>query len=152
MDGPVSGRLPGAVLFACNFNAVRSPMAAGLMHHLYGQKVFVASAGVRAGELDGFAVAAMEEIGIDISAHEPTTISELHDTSFDVVISLAPEAHHKAMEMTRTMAIEAEYWPTHDPTIIEGTREQRMTGYRQVRDDLLRQIKTRFDFQPAPSG
>jgi len=150
--GPEPSSLPGAVLFACNMNAVRSPMASALMRHLFGHKVFAVSGGVRAGEKDGFAIAVMEEIGIDISVHDPIEITELHDTSFDLVISLTPEAHHKAMEMTRTMAMDAEYWPTLDPTLVEGSREQRLEAYRQVRDMLLKRIKQRFDFQAAPSG
>jgi protein-tyrosine-phosphatase len=117
---PPFSELPKAVLFACNFNAVRSPMAEAILNHLAGRRIYVESAGVRAGELDPFAVAVMEEIGIDISRHTPQTIEGLHDSSFDVVVSLSPEAHHKALEMTRTQAIDAEYWPTIDPTAAIG--------------------------------
>lgn len=151
MTAPEHRALPGAILFACNLNAVRSPMAAGLMRHLYGHKVFVGSAGVRAGETDPFAVAVMEEIGIDISGHRPVSFGELGDDSFDLVISLTPEAHHKAVEMTRTMAIEAEYWPTLDPSLAGGSREQILEAYRQLRDSLLERIKQRFRFAPPPS-
>ncbi len=142
--------LPGAVLFACNMNAVRSPMAAALLRHLVGRRAYVESAGVRAGEPDPFAIAAMQEIGLDIGAHRPHTITDLFDTSFDVVISLAPEAHHQALEMTRTMAVEAEYWPTLDPTLAGGNREQIMDAYRQCRDGLLERIKARFALPGAP--
>ncbi len=144
--------LPGAVLFACNMNAVRSPMAAALLRHLVGRRAYVESAGVRAGEPDAFAIAAMEEIGLDIGAHRPHRISDLFDTSFDVVISLAPEAHHQAMEMTRTMAVEVEYWPTFDPTLAGGgNREQIMDAYRACRDGLLARIKARFGLPGAPT-
>ncbi len=136
--------IPGAVLFACNMNAVRSPMAAGILRHLAGQRIYVASAGVRAGEPDPFVIGVMDEIGIDLSGHIPHSIKELHDTSFDTVISLSPEAHHQAVELTRTMAIDIEYWPTIDPTIIQGSREQIIDGYRSCRDNLFDRIKYRF--------
>jgi len=143
--------LPGAVLFACNMNAVRSPMAAALLRHLVGRRAYVESAGVRAGEPDAFAIAAMQELGLDIAGHRPHSIADLFDTSFDVVVSLAPEAHHQALEMTRTMAVEVEYWPTLDPTLTSGSREQIMQGYRACRDGLLARIKARFALPGAPS-
>ena len=143
---------PSAVLFACGMNAVRSPMAAAITRHLFPHTVYVASAGVREGQPDGFVTAVMEEIGIDVSAHQPHTFEDLADTSFDVVISLAPEAHHKALELTRTMAFDAEYWPTEDPTVVSGTRDQRLHAYRRVRDLLMQRIKQRFGWQPPPSG
>ena len=146
----MSGELPGAVLFACSENVVRSPMASGLMKHFYGRQLFVQSAGVRAGEPDAFAIEVMEELGIDISIHKPISIDELHDTSFDVVISLSPEAHHKALEMTRTMAVECEYWPTFDASFAEGSREQRLNAYRQVRDQLSQKIRGKFGGVGAP--
>ncbi len=107
------------------------------------------SAGVRAGEADPFAAAAMEEIGIDMGKHMPQSISDLYDSSFDLVVSLSPEAHHQALEMTRTQAIEAEYWPTLDPTAATGSREQIMDAYREVRDTLFQRIKQRF---PLPGA
>ena len=142
--GRQSDELPGAVLFACTMNAVRSPMGAALLTHLAGRRAYIASAGVHAGELDGFAVAVMDEMGIDLSGHTPQRIEELYDTSFDLVITLSPEAHHKALEMTRTMAVDVEYWPTIDPTIIEGSREQRLEAYRACRDGLFKRLKSRF--------
>jgi protein-tyrosine-phosphatase len=144
MKGPNGEDLPGAILFACSFNAVRSPMAAAIMRHLFGKFVFVDSAGVKRGELDPLAVEAMGELGIDMSHYQPKDFAELADSSFDVIVSLSPEAHHKAMEMTRIMAVEAEYWPTMDPTAHEGSREQRLEAYRGVRDGLMKRIKARF--------
>ncbi|MEJ8574017.1 low molecular weight phosphatase family protein [Microbaculum marinum] len=143
---------PSAVLFACGMNAVRSPMAAAITRHLFPNAIYVASAGVREGEPDGFVTAVMEEIGIDVSRHQPHTFEDLADTSFDVVISLAPEAHHRALELTRTMAFDAEYWPTEDPTVVGGTREQRLDAYRRVRDTLLQRIKERFGWKPPLTG
>jgi protein-tyrosine-phosphatase len=146
---PRPEELPKAVLFACNMNAVRSPMAEAILRHLAGRQIYVESAGVRAGEADPFAVAVMEEIGIDLSRHAPQAIADLYDSSFDLVISLSPEAHHQALEMTRTQAIDAEYWPTIDPTATTGSREQILTAYRDVRDTLFRRIKGRFPLQGA---
>jgi len=136
--------LPDAVLFACLENAVRSPMAEGLMKHFYGRRVFVQSAGVRAGTVDPFAVAVMEEIGIDISRHTPTSFDDLHDSSFDLIVSLTPEAHHRALELTRTMAVECEYWPTFDPSLASGSREQILESYRTIREQLSKRIRDRF--------
>ena len=137
-------RRPGSVLFACNFNSVRSPMAAGLGRHLFGDGIHFDSAGVRQGSVDGFAIAAMAELNIDISHHDAKTFDDLEDTSFDLVISLTPEAQHKAVELTRTMAVEVEYWPSLDPTGIDGSREVMLDAYRQVRDELQRHIMERF--------
>jgi protein-tyrosine-phosphatase len=144
--------LPDSVLFACNLNAVRSPMALGIARYLFGKKIFFDSAGVRTGEPDPFVVAVMDEIGIDLSKHRPKSLEDLEDTSFDLVITLTPEAQHNAMELTRTMACEVEYWPTMDPTLMLGSREQIMDAYRQVRDQLMRRIKDRFSTGQAPSG
>ncbi len=146
----MTGDLPSAVLFACTQNAIRSPMAEGLMRHFYGHRVYTSSIGVMAGELDGFAVSVMEELGIDISGHRPTAFDELEDSSFDIIISLSPEAQHKAVELTRTMACDVEYWPTLDPTFVTGSREQIVESYRGVRDALLDRIRRRFGQFSAP--
>jgi protein-tyrosine-phosphatase len=138
---------PQAVLFACGLNSVRSPMAAGLFRELFGKSIYVASAGVQKGELDSFAVAVMAELGIDIARHKPHTFEDLDDLeglNFDLIVTLSPRAHHKALELTRTMAAEVEYWPTHDPTAAEGSREQRLEAYRAVRDALMVRIRERF--------
>lgn len=150
MLGPNGEELPGAVLFACTFNAVRSPMAAAIMRHLYGKFVFVHSAGARAGDLDPMAAEVMEEIGIEIGKHKPRRFEDLEDTLFDLVITLSPEAQHKAMELTRTSAVEVEYWPTYDPTAVEGSRTQRLDAYRMVRDEMDRRIQARFTAARAP--
>jgi len=145
--GEGDGARPRAVLFACGRNSVRSPMAAALARQMFGASVAVASAGVRTGELDPFAVAAMAEIGIDIAAHQPITIEDLEDQQgleFDLIVTLAPEAHHRALELTHRLAVEIEYWPTADPTAMEGNREQRLDAYRAVRDQLIARIKMRF--------
>jgi protein-tyrosine-phosphatase len=145
------GGLPGSVLFACTQNAIRSPMAEAILKHLHGHRIFVDSVGIRAVAADPFAVQVMDEIGIDISRHKAKTFDELEDTSFDLVITLSPEAQHRAVEMTRTMACEVEFWNTHDPSIIEGSRDIVLDAYRQVRDSLLARIKARFDLGPRGS-
>ena len=142
--------LPGAILFACTMNAVRSPMAEGLMKRYFGHQVYVDSCGVRTGTLDGFAVAVMEEIGIDISRHYPKTFEDLEDSSYDLVVTLSPQAQHSAVEMTRTMACEVEYWNTFDATIVQGSRDVMLDAYRSVRDALEDRILAQFREGPAP--
>lgn len=157
MNGPLPPQAarpagqPLAVLFACGLNAVRSPIAAALFAQTLGRAIYVVSAGVRKGEIDPFAVAAMAEIGIDISRHKPVTFEELEEwegLNFDLIVTLAPEAHHRALELTRTSGVEVEYWPTADPSAVEGSRTQRLDAYRAVRDQLLARIRERF----APPG
>lgn len=145
--------LPGSVLFACTLNAVRSPMAAAILTHLAGRRTYVTSAGVRAGEADPFVAAVMDEIGIDLSRHQPHTLAELNDTSFDLIITLSPEAHHQALELTRTMAVDVEYWPTFDASMMvgQGSREQVLDAYRSVRDRLFKRIKDRFGLAGGPT-
>ena len=152
MAAPGRNPRPQAVLFACGRNSVRSPMAAALFKQLFGRTTYVASAGVRHGELDPFAVAAMDEIGLDIAKHRPMTFEELEDwegLNFDLIVTLAPEAHHKALDLTRTLAADVEYWPTPDPTLTTGNREQQLDAYRDIRDQLLTRIKARFDWRPG---
>jgi protein-tyrosine-phosphatase len=147
---PERSSRPQAVLFACGMNAVRSPMAAGLFQQLFGKSIYVASAGVKKGELDPFVVEVMNEIGIDVARHKPITFEELDELeglNFDLIVTLSPPAHHKALDLTRTIASEVEYWPTVDPTAAEGSREQRLNAYREVRDELLAHIRARFGQQ-----
>ena len=128
-------------------------MAAALLQQMFGRAIYVGSAGVQKGELDPFAVAAMEEIGIDIARHKPVTFEELDEMeglNFDLIVTLSPPAHHKALELTRTHSAQVEYWPTVDPTATEGNREQRLDAYRALRDQLLTQIRARFG--PAGGG
>jgi protein-tyrosine-phosphatase len=139
---------PQSVLFACSMNTVRSPMAESLAKHLFGREIYFQSAGVRTGELDGFAVAAMDELGIDMSRHKPHTFEDIEDAGFDLIVTLSPEAHHRALEFTRTMAVDVVYWPTIDPTAVQGTRETMLESYRGVRDGLQTRIKALLDWRP----
>ncbi len=138
------GELPGSVLFACSHNAIRSPMAEALLKLGHGRRIFVQSVGVRPAEIDPFAVMVMDEIGLDIARHHARSFDDLEDDYFDLVISLSPEAQHRAVELTRTSSCEIEFWPTLDPSFIEGTREMRLDAYRALRDDLERRIMRRF--------
>src|SRR5246127_2934317 len=155
MATPPRPRTPQAVLFACGQNSVRSPMAESLLHQMFPKALYVKSAGVRKGELDPFAVAVMAELGQDISKHKPMTFDELEDwegLNFDLIITLSPEAHHKALGLTRTLAADVEYWPTVDPSGSDGNREQKLSAYREVCDTLLARIRRRFAIGGAASG
>ncbi len=127
-------------------------MAEAFGRHYFGRSVYFASAGVRKGDLDPFAVAAMEEVGIDIQNFRPHTFEDLEDASFDLIITLSPEAHHKALEFTRTLAADVVYWPTLDPSVVEGSRERMLDAYRSVRDTLGERIKTFFNPRPPPTA
>ena len=152
-DAPSQLRSPGAVLFACNFNRVRSPMAEALLKRFAGDRIFVDSCGLKPavegeddppGDADPLAAAVMAEVGCDLSDFKAKTFDELEDDSFDLVISLTPEAQHRAVEMARGRAAEIEYWPIHDPTLTEGSRQARLDAYRLVRDSLAARIASRF--------
>ena len=132
---------PQSVLFACTLNTVRSPMAEAIARHYFGREIYFASAGLKRGEPDPFAIAAMDEIGVDLSRHKPHTFEDLEDSNFDLIVTLSPESHHKALEFTRTMAVDVVYWPTPDATAAQGSRETVMEAYRDVRDRLDQRIK-----------
>jgi protein-tyrosine-phosphatase len=135
---------PSAVLFSCTWNSVRSPMAEGLLKKVLGHNVYVDSVGAKTMDVDGFAISVMKEIEVDISNHQPKSFDDLHDTSYDLIITLSPEAQHKAMELTRTMHCDVEFWHTFDPSIVEGSRENRLSVYRRIRNQLMQQIINRF--------
>ncbi|MBB4064080.1 arsenate-mycothiol transferase ArsC [Gellertiella hungarica] len=145
-------RVPGAILFMCAMNAIRSPMAEAIAKSLLPQ-VYIASAGVRRGDRDPFVDAVLEEIGLSLGKREPQTLEDLEDDYFDLVITLSPEAHHQALELTRSSAVEVIYWPAADPSAVSGSREQVLSAYRDVRDSLERMIRDRFlARRPAPQG
>lgn len=138
-------RAPQSVLFLCGMNAIRSPMAEALARQSLPAGVFLASAGLRAGERDPFVDAVLDEKGLSLGTRQPQSIEELADTNFDLIITLSPEAHHRALDMTRTIAADVEYWPTMDPTVVSGTRDQIVAAYRDVRDRLAASIAQRFE-------
>ena len=144
------GRLPGAILFVCGMNAIRSPMAEAIARSLLPAGTYVASAGVRPGERDPFVDAVLDEMGLSLGKRQPQTLDELEDDYFDMVVTLAPEAHHAALELTRSSAVEVVYWPMPDPTVATGTREQILGAYREVRDRLKRLIEERLVSRERP--
>lgn len=137
-------RPPRSILFLCGMNAIRSPMAELLARKILPPATFVASAGVRQGERDPFVDVVLAESGLSLDQRQPRMLDDLEDDYFDLIVTLAPEAHHAALELTRSMAVEVEYWPTADPTTATGTREQILAAYRDVRDRLAARIGSRF--------
>lgn len=142
--GSSQSKRPGAILFMCGMNAIRSPMAEAIAKRLLPPDIYVRSAGVKAGEADPFVDVVLDEIGLSRPKHPPQTLDELEDDYFDIIVTLSPEAHHRALEVTRAQAIDVEYWQTADPTLETGTRERILDAYRGVRDELLKRIEARF--------
>ena len=132
---------PQSVLFACSENAIRSPIAEALARRRVGRAVHIESVGVRPGQRNGFVTAVMDEVGIDLSRHQPRVFEDLDDDSFDLVVTLSPEAHHRALEFTRNSAAVVNYWPTFDPTAVEGSRDAVLRAFRAVREALVRRIE-----------
>jgi len=136
--------LPATVLFCCNLNEVRSPMAEGIMKRFHGTRVFVDSAGILEGARDPFMIEVMREIGVDMSRHKPKRLRDLDTDSFQLVIALSPQAREAAAELTRYTHCELRSWDIPDPTLIEGSRAVRLAAYRQVRDLLQQKILDLF--------
>lgn len=143
--------LPPSVLFACSHNAIRSPMAEALAKRLYGTIAFLDSVGVHADELDNFAVAVLDEIGIDLHKHRAKSFDDVDPSEFDLIVTLSPEAHHRALEFTRSASTDVEYWPIPDPSAVEGSRESRLDAYRLTRDMILARLKARFGTPGGPT-
>ncbi|MFT4717153.1 MAG: protein-tyrosine-phosphatase [Paracoccaceae bacterium] len=142
--------LPGSVLFCCDYNSVRSPMAEGLLKQKVGQSIYVQSAGVKNElDIDGFSVAVCKELGVELSRHRVRTIDEMMEwgddlESFDLIVALSPASQRRALEFTRYASIEIEYWPIIDPTGLGESREDKLEAYRQARDQIAGKIKDRF--------
>jgi protein-tyrosine-phosphatase len=140
----LNGSRPRSVLFLCSMNAIRSPMAEAIARSLLPRDVFVSSAGVHKGEPDPFVPAILAERGLGRTQRTPHTLDELEDDFFELIVTLAPEAHHRALELTRSQPVDVEYWPLQDPSAVTGTRDQILDAYRQVRDTLEAKIRDRF--------
>ena len=136
--------LPGSVLFLCGMNAIRSPMAELLARRMLPSTVYIASAGVRRGERDPFVDAVLEEEGLISRRPATAHAGRSRGRLFRLIVTLAPEAHHKALEATRSSSVEVEYWPMPDPTTFSGTRTQILDAYRDVRERLKRRLSDRF--------
>lgn len=144
-----------SVLFLCGMNCVRSPIAEAIARHYFGRSIYVRSAGVHKGEPDGFTAVVLDEIGIAVPKTEPMTLEELEEwegLNFDLIVSLSPQAHHAALELTRTLAATVEYWPTSDPTLVQGSRDQKLDAYRDVRDGLIYRIRLLLKDASKPEG
>jgi protein-tyrosine-phosphatase len=140
----MQNKLPSAILFICTQNAIRSPMAAALMHQYAGHRSYVASAGIRAGDPDPFVGLVMDEIGLDLTRHRPHSLDDLADSAFDLIVTLSDEAQAYAEELSKTLAVTVEHWPTNDPSTEQGSRTQILDAYRAVRDGLRKKIEGRF--------
>lgn len=143
--------LPSSVLFACSHNAIRSPMAEALAKRLYGRNTYLDSVGVSPDDLDGFVIAVLDEIGIDLHHHHGKGFEDVDPSEFDLIVTLSPEAHHRALEFTRSASTDVEYWPIPDPSAVEGSREARLDAYRRTRDMILARLKARFGAPAGPS-
>ena len=141
---------PTSVLFCCDYNAVRSPMAEGLMKKLFGRTIYVQSAGVRHElEIDGFSVAVCQELGVELTRHRSRSFEEMEEwgdeiDAYDLIVALSPASLRKAQEYTRYHAIDVEYWPIFDPTGLGESREDKLNAYRQTRDQIVERIQNRF--------
>jgi arsenate reductase len=146
----VGKRFPQSVLFCCDHNAVRSPMAEGLMKQMYGHRAYVQSAGVHNDlEIDGFSVAVCRELGIELARHRSRSFEEMVKWgddlgAFDLIVALSPLSQRQALELTRHAHIEVEFWPIIDPTGVGETREQKLAAYRQARDQIRARMLERF--------
>ena len=141
---PDKGQMPSAILFMCGMNAIRSPMAEAIARRILPRGTYIMSAGVRSGSRDPFVDVVLEEVGLSLGRRQPQTLEDLEDDFFDLIVTLAPEAHHAALELTRAQAIEVVYWPTYDPSLATGTRAQILGAYRDVRDQLKLLIEARL--------
>ena len=126
----------GAILFACNINAVRSAMAEAMIKVTYPGKIFADSCGVSPGNPDGFAIAVMEEIGIDMNTHRPKSFNDLDSAFYDVIVSFSPEAHEAALALTQSLDCETLYWPIDNLANLTGSRDERLRAYRHVRNTI----------------
>lgn len=143
-------KAPRAILFMCGMNSIRSPMAEVIAKQLVAPGIYIQSAGVRAGERDPFVDAVLDEAGLTLGKHKPRTLEEIEDDFFDLIITLTPEAHHAALELTRSNALDVVYWPAMDPTVATGTREHILEAYREVREHLTKLISERLPQRARP--
>ena len=146
----MSNSLPQSILFCCDHNAVRSPMAEGIMKKLYGTGTYVQSVGVINDlEIDGFSIAVCDEIGVELSRHRSRSFDEMERwgddlSSFDLIVALSPASQRRALELTRLFHLTVEYWPILDPTGIGETREMKLASYRQTRDQILSKLREKW--------
>lgn len=147
---------PSAILFCCDHNAVRSPMAEAMMKKFYGQRAYVQSAGVHNDmEIDGFSIAVCREIGIELERHRSRSFAEMQRlgddlSQFDLIIALSPASQRMALDLTRFYHLSVEYWPILDPTAIGEGRDAKLAAYRQARDQIRERVLARFGPPSTP--
>lgn len=145
VDSEYSGTCrPQSVLYVCGKNSIRSPIAEALTRKMF-PDIYVASAGVVKGERDPFAACVISEDGLSLDTHNPRGLEELSDGFFDLVITLTPQAHHAVLDEMRSFSVDVEYWPTPDPALTMGSREQILDAYRNIRETLKQRIFERFN-------
>ena len=146
----MNNSLPQSILFCCDHNAVRSPMAEGIMKKLYGTGTYVQSVGVINDlEIDGFSITVCDEIGVELSRHRSRSFDEMERwgddlSSFDLIVALSPASQRRALELTRLFHLTVEYWAILDPTGIGETREMKLVSYRQTRDQILSKLRKKW--------
>ena len=146
--------LPSSVLFCCNHNSVRSPMAEGLMKIHVGYKIYVQSAGVASDrEIDGFSIAVCDEVGVQLIQHKARSFKEMEElgedlNGYDLIVALSPMAEKIAIETTMNNAVDVEFWEISDPSGIGETRDEKLNAYRNIRNELITRIKNRFPLEP----
>ncbi|KQT87905.1 low molecular weight phosphatase family protein [Aurantimonas sp. Leaf443] len=142
-DGPAPPRV-SSVLFVCGMNAIRSPMAEVIARSLLPPSVYVASAGVKKGERDPFVDAVLAEKGLDLGQRRPQRFEDLEDSYFDLIVTMAPEAHHVALDATGAQSVAVEFWPMPDPSVATGSRDQILEAYRDLRGRIETQIRAKL--------
>jgi arsenate reductase len=142
--------LPQSVLFCCDHNAVRSPMAEGIMKKFYGTDTYVQSVGVKNDlEIDGFSIAVCAEMDVELARHRSRSFDEMEQwgddlSSFDLIVALSPASQRRALELTRYFHLDVEYWPILDPTGLGETREAKLVQFRAARDQIAGRLIDRF--------
>ncbi len=138
--------LPQSVLFCCDHNSCRSPMAEGIMKKFYGTGTYVQSVGVHSDrEIDGFSIAVCQEIDVELGRHRSRSFDEMEQwgddlSSFDLVVALSPASQRRALELTRYFHLKVEYWPILDPTGLGETREDKLASYRKAREQIIEKL------------
>uniref|UniRef100_UPI0021013601 arsenate-mycothiol transferase ArsC n=1 Tax=Jiella sp. LLJ827 TaxID=2917712 RepID=UPI0021013601 len=141
---PASGDKISSVLFLCGMNAIRSPIAEALAREILPPTVYIASAGVRSGQRDPFVDSVLAERGLSLGERQPQRYEDLEDSYFDLIVTMAPEAHHAALDATGTSSVEVEFWPMPDPSVVTGSREQILDAYRDLLGRIEQRLRQRF--------
>lgn len=137
--------IPKSILFLCQLNSVRSPMAEGLMRHAFPDVANIRSCGLYMGDVNDFMVTVMREKGVDMSGHAPAMLADLQDETFDHVIAFTKEAHEAAQSVFEDKPDTiVEFWPVVDPG--QGSLDVRamLNNYRAIRDNIDARLRRTF--------